>query len=46
MPVFAEETFGPLGAIMPFKTIDEAIELSNKSNYGLGRVFLLIIRSN
>ncbi|MEG1376661.1 MAG: NAD-dependent succinate-semialdehyde dehydrogenase [Myroides sp.] len=36
MPVFAEETFGPLAAIMPFKTIDEAIELSNKSNYGLG----------
>lgn len=36
MPVFAEETFGPLAAIMSFKTIDEAIELSNKSNYGLG----------
>lgn len=36
MPVFAEETFGPVAAIMPFKTIDEAIELSNKSNYGLG----------
>ena len=36
MSVFAEETFGPLAAIMPFKTIDEAIELSNKSNYGLG----------
>lgn len=36
MPVFAEETFGPLAAIMPFKTIDEAIELSNKSNFGLG----------
>lgn len=36
MPVFAEETFGPLAAIMPFKNIDEAIELSNKSNFGLG----------
>ena len=36
MPVFAEETFGPLAAIMPFKTIDEAVELSNKSNFGLG----------
>ena len=36
MPVFNEETFGPLAAIMPFKTIDEAIELSNKSNFGLG----------
>lgn len=36
MPVFAEETFGPLAAVMPFKTIDEAVELSNKSNFGLG----------
>ncbi len=36
MPVFAEETFGPLAAVMPFKTIDEAIELSNSSNFGLG----------
>lgn len=36
MPVFAEETFGPVAAIMPFKNIDEAIELSNKSNFGLG----------
>ncbi len=36
MPVFAEETFGPVAAIMPFKTLDEAIELSNKSNFGLG----------
>lgn len=36
MPVFNEETFGPLAAIMPFKTIDEAVELSNKSNFGLG----------
>lgn len=36
MPVFNEETFGPLAAVIPFKTIDEAIELSNQSNYGLG----------
>lgn len=36
MPVFNEETFGPLAAIMTFKTIDEAVELSNKSNFGLG----------
>lgn len=36
MPIFSEETFGPLAAIMPFKTIDEAVELSNKSNFGLG----------
>ncbi|WKW45876.1 NAD-dependent succinate-semialdehyde dehydrogenase [Myroides sp. JBRI-B21084] len=36
MPVFNEETFGPIAAIMPFKTIDDAIVLSNKSNFGLG----------
>lgn len=36
MPVFDEETFGPLAAIMSFKTIEEAVELSNKSNFGLG----------
>jgi succinate-semialdehyde dehydrogenase/glutarate-semialdehyde dehydrogenase len=36
MPVFREETFGPLAAIITFKTIDEAIELSNQSEFGLG----------
>jgi succinate-semialdehyde dehydrogenase/glutarate-semialdehyde dehydrogenase len=36
MPVFKEETFGPVAAITTFKTIDEAIELSNQSEYGLG----------
>jgi len=36
MPVFKEETFGPLAAIIPFKTIENAIELSNSSNFGLG----------
>jgi len=36
MPVFDEETFGPLLAISTFKTLDEAIELSNNSRYGLG----------
>lgn len=36
MPVFNEETFGPVAAITTFKTIDEAIELSNNSNFGLG----------
>jgi len=36
MPVFKEETFGPVAAITTFKTIDEAIELSNQSEFGLG----------
>jgi len=36
MPLFAEETFGPVAAVMPFKTLEEAIDLSNKSAYGLG----------
>lgn len=36
MPVFTQETFGPLAAIVPFKDIGEAIELSNDSNFGLG----------
>ena len=36
MPVFKEETFGPVAAITTFKTTDEAIELSNNSNFGLG----------
>ena len=36
MPVFNEETFGPVAAIITFKTIKEAIELSNQSEFGLG----------
>lgn len=36
MPVFNEETFGPLAAIITFKTLEEAIELSNQSEFGLG----------
>lgn len=36
MPVFKEETFGPVAAITPFKTLEEAIELSNNSEFGLG----------
>lgn len=30
-----EETFGPVVPVSTFKTIDEAIEISNKSDYGL-----------
>lgn len=36
MKVFKEETFGPLAAIVSFKTIDEALDLSNQSDFGLG----------
>ncbi|MDO4229165.1 MAG: NAD-dependent succinate-semialdehyde dehydrogenase [Capnocytophaga sp.] len=36
MPVFKEETFGPVAVITTFKTFEEAIELSNQSEFGLG----------
>ncbi|MEM0516935.1 MULTISPECIES: NAD-dependent succinate-semialdehyde dehydrogenase [Aequorivita] len=36
MPVFKEETFGPALAVTTFKTVEEAIELSNLSKFGLG----------
>ncbi len=36
MSVFKEETFGPVLSVTTFKTIEEAIQLSNASNYGLG----------
>ena len=36
MPVFTEETFGPLLAVTPFDSEETAILLSNLSGYGLG----------
>jgi succinate-semialdehyde dehydrogenase / glutarate-semialdehyde dehydrogenase len=36
MPVFNQETFGPVAVIITFKTIEEAIKLSNQSEFGLG----------
>ncbi|UGS21265.1 NAD-dependent succinate-semialdehyde dehydrogenase [Flavobacterium cyclinae] len=36
MPVFNEETFGPVAAIVTFKSVEEAIKLSNQSDFGLG----------
>jgi len=36
MPVFKEETFGPLLVAMPFSDKNHAIEIINSSNYGLG----------
>lgn len=36
MPVGNEETFGPVAAIIKIKDFDEAIEISNQSEFGLG----------
>lgn len=36
MPVFKEEVFGPVAAVMPFKTFEEAVKLSNGTEFGLG----------
>ena len=36
MPVFQEETFGPAIGITVFKDVEEAIALSNNSDFGLG----------
>lgn len=36
MPVFKEEVFGPVAAIMPFNTFEEGVELSNGTEFGLG----------
>jgi acyl-CoA reductase-like NAD-dependent aldehyde dehydrogenase len=36
MPVFAEETFGPVAALVRVRDADEAIALANSSEYGLG----------
>lgn len=42
MKCMREETFGPTIPIMTYRTFDEAIELANDSEYGLGAV----IRTN
>ncbi len=36
MPVFNEETFGPVAAIIPAANVEEAVSLANQSQYGLG----------
>ncbi len=35
MPVFREETFGPVAAVTRVKDLDEALELANQTEYGL-----------
>ncbi|MBB4234749.1 aldehyde dehydrogenase family protein [Rhizobium esperanzae] len=36
MKIFREEIFGPVLAVTTFKTVAEAVELANDTNYGLG----------
>ncbi|GAA0872370.1 NAD-dependent succinate-semialdehyde dehydrogenase [Gangjinia marincola] len=36
MRMFKEETFGPAMAVTTFKTFDEAVDLVNQSDFGLG----------
>lgn len=38
MLVMKEETFGPLVGVMPFDTLDEAVELANDTPYGLAAI--------
>jgi len=36
MPVFKEETFGPVAAVVRVRDADEAVRVANDSQYGLG----------
>lgn len=36
MPVFDQEVFGPVASVITAKTVNDAIELANKTKYGLG----------
>jgi succinate-semialdehyde dehydrogenase/glutarate-semialdehyde dehydrogenase len=36
MPVFKEETFGPVAAVVRVRDADEAVRVANDSEYGLG----------
>jgi succinate-semialdehyde dehydrogenase/glutarate-semialdehyde dehydrogenase len=36
MPVFKEETFGPVAAVLRVRDVDDAVRVANDSAYGLG----------
>lgn len=36
MPVFREETFGPVAAVITAKDVDNAVDIANDSEFGLG----------
>jgi acyl-CoA reductase-like NAD-dependent aldehyde dehydrogenase len=40
MRIMTEETFGPIMPVMPFDTVDEAVELANDSEFGLSACVL------
>jgi acyl-CoA reductase-like NAD-dependent aldehyde dehydrogenase len=40
MEIMREETFGPVIPLMPYKTFDEAIDLANDNQYGLGATLM------
>ena len=39
-PAFAEEVFGPVAPVMKFSSLDEAVDIVNKSEYGLSLAIL------
>jgi succinate-semialdehyde dehydrogenase / glutarate-semialdehyde dehydrogenase len=36
MPIYREETFGPVAAVIPATDLDEAVSIANDSDFGLG----------
>ncbi len=36
MPAYEEEMFGPVGSIISFKDDDEALQIANDTDFGLG----------